>query len=134
MPAIRRSSARLAGKANAATEAGTQSQVQDNNEQTIENSREKTVRRRKTASASANDTAAAGPSENVDLSSHASASVALVSMAQESEADAIVPAVLSFNFEESKQHLIQVDHRFEDLFTKMACKPFESLERVHPFR
>jgi DNA-3-methyladenine glycosylase II len=45
-----------------------------------------------------------------------------------------VPAVLSFSFEDAKQHLTSVDHRFEDLFNKMECKPFQQLERVHPFR
>jgi hypothetical protein len=45
-----------------------------------------------------------------------------------------VPAVLTFNYEEAKKHLIEVDHRFEDLFRKMKCKPFEQLEQVHPFR
>lgn len=45
-----------------------------------------------------------------------------------------VPAVLTFDFQEAKRHLIQADHRFEDLFQKMTCKPFEQLERVHPFR
>src|SRR5882762_421805 len=46
----------------------------------------------------------------------------------------LVPAVLSFNFEEAKQHLINVDARFEDVFAKMKCKPFEQLEQVSPFR
>ena len=45
-----------------------------------------------------------------------------------------VPAVLTFDFQEAKRHLIQADHRFEDLFQKLTCKPFEQLERVHPFR
>jgi DNA-3-methyladenine glycosylase II len=45
-----------------------------------------------------------------------------------------VPAVLTFDFQEAKRHLIQADHRFEDLFQKMTCKPFEQLERVNPFR
>lgn len=49
-------------------------------------------------------------------------------------ADIFVPAVLSFDFEEAKRHLIQVDQRFEELFAKMKCKPFEHLEQVHPFR
>lgn len=53
---------------------------------------------------------------------------------QEGSESAVVPAVLSFDFEEAKRHLIQVDHRFEDLFSKMKCKPFEQLEQVHPFR
>ena len=46
----------------------------------------------------------------------------------------LVPAVLPFDFQEAKRHLIEVDHRFEDLFQRMACKPFEHLEQVHPFR
>jgi len=45
-----------------------------------------------------------------------------------------VPAVLTFNYEEAKKHLIEVDRRFGDLFRKMKCKPFEQLEQVHPFR
>jgi len=48
--------------------------------------------------------------------------------------EALVPAVLSFDFETAKAHLIQVDGRFEDLFSKLTCKPFEHLEAVHPFR
>ncbi|KAG6907658.1 hypothetical protein DXG01_007862 [Tephrocybe rancida] len=46
----------------------------------------------------------------------------------------MVPAVLTFSFEEGKKHLISVDHRFDDLFSKMQCKPYEHLETVHPFR
>jgi DNA-3-methyladenine glycosylase II len=46
----------------------------------------------------------------------------------------LVPAILSFDFEDAKQHLINVDARFEDVFAKMQCKPFEQLEQVHPFR
>jgi hypothetical protein len=46
----------------------------------------------------------------------------------------LVPAVLTFDFQEAKRHLIQADHRFEDLFQRMTCKPFEQLERVHPYR
>jgi DNA-3-methyladenine glycosylase II len=46
----------------------------------------------------------------------------------------LVSAVLTFDFQEAKRHLIQADHRFEDLFQRMTCKPFEQLDRVHPFR
>lgn len=46
----------------------------------------------------------------------------------------LVPAVLTFSFEDAKLHLTGVDHRFKDLFNKMECKPFQQLERVHPFR
>ncbi|KAG6845398.1 hypothetical protein H0H87_009745 [Tephrocybe sp. NHM501043] len=49
-------------------------------------------------------------------------------------AHSMVPAVLTFSFEDAKKHLISVDHRFQDLFSKMQCKPFEHLETVHPFR
>lgn len=45
-----------------------------------------------------------------------------------------LPAILTFSFEDAKQHLFNVDHRFEDLFDKMTCKPFQHLETVHPFR
>ncbi|KAJ2922743.1 hypothetical protein H1R20_g14355, partial [Candolleomyces eurysporus] len=48
--------------------------------------------------------------------------------------DTPVPAVLSFDFEQAKNHLINVDSRFQDLFSKMSCRPFEQLEQVHPFR
>ncbi|RXW21307.1 hypothetical protein EST38_g4549 [Candolleomyces aberdarensis] len=48
--------------------------------------------------------------------------------------DIPVPAVLSFDFEQAKNHLINVDSRFQDLFSKMSCRPFEHLEQVHPFR
>ncbi|KAJ8596603.1 DNA glycosylase [Rhizopogon salebrosus TDB-379] len=50
------------------------------------------------------------------------------------EKDTLVPAVLTFSFEEAKAHLIRTDHRFEDVFAKLRCKPFEFLEQVHPFR
>ncbi|KAF8625406.1 hypothetical protein AX15_005371 [Amanita polypyramis BW_CC] len=46
----------------------------------------------------------------------------------------VVPATLTFSFEEGRKHLISVDRRFEKLFNKMPCKPFEHLETVHPFR
>lgn len=52
----------------------------------------------------------------------------------QSEEKNLVPAVLTFSFEEAKAHLIRADHRFEDLFAKLRCKPFEFLEQVHPFR
>ncbi|KAF8345818.1 DNA glycosylase [Amanita rubescens] len=45
-----------------------------------------------------------------------------------------LPAALKFSFEEGKKHLITVDGRFENLFKRIPCKPFEQLETVHPFR
>jgi DNA-3-methyladenine glycosylase II len=47
---------------------------------------------------------------------------------------ALVPAVLSFSFEDAKNHLTNTDERFQDLFDKLTCRPFEHLEQVHPFR
>ncbi|GHJ89914.1 hypothetical protein NliqN6_6316 [Naganishia liquefaciens] len=46
----------------------------------------------------------------------------------------IIPGKLGFEFEEAKRHLIGVDPRFEQLFGKLKCKPFENLEAVDPFR
>ncbi|KAF7361910.1 DNA-3-methyladenine glycosidase [Mycena venus] len=43
-------------------------------------------------------------------------------------------AVLTFSFEDAKEHLINADHRFEDVFAKLECTPFQKLETVHPFR
>ncbi|KAH7923735.1 DNA glycosylase [Leucogyrophana mollusca] len=48
--------------------------------------------------------------------------------------EVLVPAVLSFSFEEAKRHLISVDNRFEDIFARLKCKPYQYLEQVHPFR
>lgn len=50
------------------------------------------------------------------------------------DAPALVPAVLTFSFEDAKQHLIATDPRFEDVFRRLKCKPFEHLERIDPFR
>ncbi|KAK1236172.1 hypothetical protein PQX77_000581 [Marasmius sp. AFHP31] len=65
-------------------------------------------------------------------------SIAITNVAPETgadgEADALVPAQLSFSFEEAKAHLINADARFEDLFERLSCKPYEELEMVHPFR
>lgn len=48
--------------------------------------------------------------------------------------DSVVPAVLTFSLDEAKKHLISVDHRFEDIFNKLLCKPYENLESFHPFQ
>ncbi|KAF9071713.1 DNA glycosylase [Rhodocollybia butyracea] len=49
-------------------------------------------------------------------------------------APVLVPAQLSFDFDEAKKHLIKEDPRFEVLFDRLSCKPFERLETVLPFR
>ncbi|TFY69808.1 hypothetical protein EVG20_g2993 [Dentipellis fragilis] len=46
----------------------------------------------------------------------------------------VLPAELTFSFDEAKQHLIRADRRFADVFRRLPCKPFERLERVEPFR
>lgn len=46
----------------------------------------------------------------------------------------LVPAQLTFSFEEAKAHLVEADARFEEIFARMKCRPFENLERVDPFR
>lgn len=49
-------------------------------------------------------------------------------------AEKLVPAELTFSFEVAKSHLIGVDPRFGDIFSRLKCRPFEHLERVDPFR
>jgi len=47
---------------------------------------------------------------------------------------ALVPAELSFSFEEAKQHLLSADTRFQDVFATAVCTPYQKLDRVEPFR
>ncbi|KAJ1304808.1 hypothetical protein OPQ81_005943 [Rhizoctonia solani] len=46
----------------------------------------------------------------------------------------LIPATLTFSFEEAKNHLIKVDGRFESIFRELKCRPFEQLEPVDPFQ
>ncbi|KZV73321.1 DNA glycosylase [Peniophora sp. CONT] len=46
----------------------------------------------------------------------------------------LLPAKLTFSFEEAKTHLIESDSRFAEVFTRQMCKPFEKLDRVEPFK
>jgi DNA-3-methyladenine glycosylase II len=46
----------------------------------------------------------------------------------------LVPAELSFSFEEAKRHLIAADSRFQDVFDTAVCTPYQKLDRVEPFR
>ena len=50
------------------------------------------------------------------------------------DGEELVPAVLTFSFESAKDHLISADPRFEEMFKRVSCRPFEHLERVDPFR
>jgi DNA-3-methyladenine glycosylase II len=45
-----------------------------------------------------------------------------------------LPAELKFSLEDAKNHLIQADYRFGDMFSRLPCKPFETVEGIHPFR
>jgi DNA-3-methyladenine glycosylase II len=45
-----------------------------------------------------------------------------------------LPAELTFSLEDAKNHLIQADYRFGDVFSRLPCKPFEKVEGIHPFR
>ncbi|KAG8953430.1 hypothetical protein FRC04_002272 [Tulasnella sp. 424] len=46
----------------------------------------------------------------------------------------VIPATLSFDFAEAKRHLINADSRFEKLFSKLTCRPYEELAAVEPFQ
>ncbi|CAE6444606.1 unnamed protein product [Rhizoctonia solani] len=46
----------------------------------------------------------------------------------------LIPAKLTFSFEEAKTHLIKADGRFESIFRELKCRPFEQLEPVDPFQ
>lgn len=61
--------------------------------------------------------------------------VVLASSGTASEPDFVpADAVLTFSFEDARKHLVDADHRFEDVFNRLECKPFQQLEQVHPFR
>ena len=45
-----------------------------------------------------------------------------------------LPAKLTFSLEDAKNHLIEADGRFGDVFSRLPCKPFERVEGIHPFR
>ncbi|CAE6436090.1 unnamed protein product [Rhizoctonia solani] len=46
----------------------------------------------------------------------------------------LIPATLTFSFEQAKKHLIKADSRFEKIFGELKCRPFEQLEPVDPFQ
>ncbi|CAL1707100.1 unnamed protein product [Somion occarium] len=45
----------------------------------------------------------------------------------------LVPAELTFSFDDAKKHLISVDARFKILFDRLGCGPFEHLQQFDPF-
>ena len=46
----------------------------------------------------------------------------------------VIPANLTFDFQQAKEHLKAVDSRFAKVFDTLPCRPFENLEPVDPFR
>lgn len=71
---------------------------------------------------------------SVEDASSLPANIPITAPEPPTEEQELLPAILSFSFDEAKKHLIKVDPRFEDLFAKLKCRPFEHLERVDPFR
>ncbi|KAJ7462303.1 DNA glycosylase [Mycena galericulata] len=60
----------------------------------------------------------------------------LTGTSQADDSDDFVPAdaILTFSFDVARDHLTKADQRFEDLFNRLECKPFQQLETLHPFR
>ena len=71
----------------------------------------------------------------VDRSPSPKPQVAVAQTGAEKLSEALpITMTLSFSLAAAKKHLVAADGRFADLFHKLACKPFELLEPVHPFR
>jgi DNA-3-methyladenine glycosylase II len=142
MPATR-SSTRLATvqntpstTASAQTAAGSGGVKRKSPTATASSTVEKKVKKSRTKANAANSATSQGLSAQEAVSAQqASSTVASGGQAEEPEdEDTPVPATLTFNFEQGQTHLINIDARFQDLFDKMPCRPFEHLEQVHPFR
>ena len=109
----------------------TRSSTRSNSKATSPIARPVNGKRRKTS----DETSRNGVTDVTDSSLSALASSSTTQVSSNSQdGSRLLPAVLTFSFEDAKQHLIGVDHRFEDLFNRMECKPFQHLEQVHPFR
>lgn len=59
---------------------------------------------------------------------------ALLPVVEDHYKPVMIPAALSFSFEEAKKHLIKADSRFQRIFAELPCRPFEHLEPVDPFQ
>lgn len=118
MPVVTRSLVRSLGKATTSPQAPPSPKKRKANSTAILDSNK---RARRNGNGSKKET----PSTNNTDAGPSSASITL---------NSLVPAVLSFDFELAKNHLVSVDRRFQDLFLKMQCKPFEHLEQLDPFR
>lgn len=81
--------------------------------------------------------AASGSPTPKDRVRKASGSVAPPTLPEYVEAPydpVMIPAVLSFSFDEAKNHLIKSDNRFATIFAGLPCRPYEHLEPVDPFQ
>jgi len=132
MPATRSSTRSSVSTVNAAS--GVLSTKSDQLERNAERPGAPPRKRKTMAGSAVNDTVKNLEPNTPQTQISALALSAIPSDQDASEPEELVPAMLSFDFEEAKRHLIEVDHRFEDLFSKMQCKPFQHLEQVHPFR
>ncbi|KAJ2916759.1 hypothetical protein MD484_g3630, partial [Candolleomyces efflorescens] len=123
-----------------ATRSSSRLQAQVVSPPTEEAKPKKATLKRKADAVAGKDSKKAKPSKGKapeaasDLPSSGGESSGIPNQSAANEEDTPVPAVLSFDFEQAKNHLITVDSRFQDLFSKMPCRPFEHLEQVHPFR
>lgn len=58
----------------------------------------------------------------------------VTSIQSDTDVQHVLPAALCFSFEAAREHLINADSRFRDIFNKLPCRPFQHLESVDPFR
>ncbi|KAG8979567.1 hypothetical protein FRB90_008062 [Tulasnella sp. 427] len=89
---------------------------------------------RKKSAISITKKTAADSANEAKKSTHVAADAPVVANAGATSKPDVIPATLSFNFAEAKRHLISADSRFEKLFRKLKCKPYEELDLVEPFR
>ncbi|KAF9478600.1 DNA glycosylase [Pholiota conissans] len=139
MPAVRRSATRAAAAAAANSQAASNANVVPATQEPAKPIPKTNTSRKRRANAPLAKEAQKIPkqgsiSDSAQATPQATVSSIVAFNAVGDGEDDFVPATLAFNFEEAKKHLINVDYRFEDLFSKMKCRPFEHLEQVHPFR
>ncbi|KAL0581884.1 hypothetical protein V5O48_000113 [Marasmius crinis-equi] len=106
-------------KANSATKKGKRKVAEDEDEQA--NPDAKTVKKARVTKTVKATTSASTVTAAVTTSVVSTAVVVPIPENQDEE-DALVPAQLSFSFEDAKAHLISADARFEDIFERLACQ------------
>lgn len=90
-----------------------------------------TLPRRKRATDASGSPSAKGRNAKAGVSAVIPVSLPVV---EDSYDPVMIPAVLSFSFDDAKKHLIKADSRFEKIFAELPCRPFEHLEPVDPFQ